>query len=110
LTEPTHDVKTHAAPAEGAEPDQFVKRVVQVIELLAFFSFSPALVIPFVALDRVHLGDQAGRLAASPVFRGDLSTLPNRPVDVGSAIPMNEGHAYYTFAFAPRGASRFWMQ
>jgi hypothetical protein len=64
-------VKTHAAPAEGAEPDQFVKRLLQVIELLAFFSFSPALVIPFVALDRVHLGDQAGRLAASPVFRGD---------------------------------------
>jgi hypothetical protein len=84
--------------------DQIIKRVLQVIESLALLQFSASLAIPLVALDSFHMGDQAGRLAASPVFRGHRLTTPHGPVDVGSAIPTNEGHVYYAFTFAPLGA------
>ncbi len=64
--------------------DQLVKRLLQVVEFMTLFLFPPSIVIPFVALDGVHLGDQAGRLTASPVFRSDPPTPPNGSINIGS--------------------------
>jgi hypothetical protein len=90
--------------------DQIIKRFLQVIELPALRLFSRAVAFSLVALNSFHSANQAGRLAASTVFRGNLSTLPDGPVDVGAAIPMNEGHVYYTPTFAPLRALGLCMQ
>ena len=81
---------------------QVVKRLLQVVEFLPFAPFLMPLVIPVFSLDGFQGVDEQGILAPSQVLRSDSTASPDRSVEVGSAVAIDERHCT-----TPRCVPRF---
>ena len=74
----------------------------QVVEFLPFAPFLMPLVILLISLDGFHRVDKQGILASSEVLRSDSTASPDRSVEVGSAVAIDDRHCT-----APRCVPRF---
>jgi len=90
------------AGAVSGSLGQLVKRLLQVVELLPFDPFLMPFVFPVFSLDDFQGVDEQGILSPSQVLRCDSTASPDRSVEVGSAVAINDRHCT-----TPRCVPRF---
>jgi hypothetical protein len=73
---------------------QLVEGSLQVVEFLQLAPSVPEVAIPLVPLDPLQCIDEQGILAAPPVFGRHSTGPPDRAVEIGSAVAIDEPHVY----------------
>jgi hypothetical protein len=88
----------------GEGPGSLGQLVEGPIQVVGFPPRGPdlcPLASPFVPLDVFEGGDQLGIDPARRVFRRDPTAPPDRSVEVGPAVAIDEPHVYYAPLHAP---------